>query len=315
MLSALTKTQQIPFHMHRRAFIKHTGKTAIATSVFGSIRWSNNHFIGDTPTTTDILGPYYRPGAPFRTNINPPGFSGELLHFNGRVLGNGGKIPVQNCLVEIWQCDADQHYDNISEDFRYRGAQKTDASGKYSFVTTQPVAYPIEEGSSIYRPAHIHMRIAGDGQQDLITQIYFKGDSMLEHDGPASAPTAINRILTIGKNDKNEKELRFDIVLADEVKPTDEVFKKLTGIYKMNDKSMIEFYREGDLLFMKLDGQIIEALSYKGKDGFSGGVNSTTTAKFEIMPGKKTKVFLHFYAVQDMTIKELILEGVITFKY
>lgn len=301
--------------MDRRVFIKDISKTAVATSVFGSIRWSNNHFIGDTPTTTDILGPYYRPGAPFRTNINPPGFSGELLHFSGTVLNKDGKTPVQNCLVEIWQCDADQRYDNTSEEFRYRGAQKTDASGKYAFITTQPVPYPIEEGSSIYRPAHIHMRIANDGQQDLITQVYFKGDALLEHDGPASAPTAIHRILTIGKNDRDEKELRFDIVLAAELKPTAEVFTTLTGIYKMNDKSMIEFYREGDLLFMKRDGQIIEALCYKREHEFSGGVNNTTTAKFEITPDEKVKVALHFYAVQDMMIKEFTLEGVKAFKY
>jgi len=301
--------------MHRRAFIKDTGKTAVAFSVFGSIRWNNNHFIGDTPTTTDILGPYYRPGAPFRKNINPPGFSGEMLHFFGLVLKEDGKTPVQNCLVEIWQCDAHQHYDNTSEDFRYRGSQKTDAFGKYAFITTQPVSYPIEEGSSIYRPAHIHMRIAKDGQQDLITQIYFKGDALLEHDGPASAPTATNRILSIGKNNQNEKELRFDIVLADELKPSDEVFKKLTGVYKMNDKSMVEFYKEGDLLFIKWDGQIIEALCYRRNNEFSGGVNNTTTAKFEIVPDQKVKVALHFYAVQDMTIKEFTLEGVKSFKY
>jgi protocatechuate 3,4-dioxygenase beta subunit len=301
--------------MHRRGFIKDTSKTAIAISVFGNIQWNHTHFIGDTPTTTDILGPFYRPGAPLRKNINPPGFSGELLHFSGTVLKEDGKTPVKNCLVEIWQCDRDQHYDNTSDDFIYRGAQKTDASGKYSFITTQPVAYPIEEGSSIYRPAHIHLRVAGEGQQDLITQIYFKGDSLLEHDGPASSPTAINRILTISNNDQDEKVLRFDIVLAKELIPADEVFKKLAGVYKMKDKSTTEFYREGDLMFVKWNGQITEALSYKDKNEFTGGVNNATTARFEITRDQKVRVTLHFYAVQDLTIKELTLEGVKTFKY
>lgn len=299
--------------MHRRAFIRDTGKTAVAISVFGSIQWSHTHFVGDTPTTTDILGPFYRPGAPLRTNINPPGFSGELLHFSGTILKEDGKTPFQNCLVEIWQCDKNQQYDNTSDDYRYRGAQKTNASGKYFFTTTQPVPYPIEEGSSIYRPAHIHMRIAGDGQQDLITQIYFKGDSLIEQDEAASAPTAMNRILSIGKNSRNEKELRFDIVLAKEVKPGDEVFKDLAGIYKMNDKSMIEFYREGDLLFMKWNGQIREAVSYKGNNEFSGGINSKTTAKFEITSDQKVKVTLNFYAI--ILKKELALEGVKVFHY
>lgn len=299
--------------MHRRAFIRDTGKTAVAISVFGSIQWSHTQFVGDTPTTTDILGPFYRPGAPLRTNINPPGFSGELLHFTGTILKEDGKTPFQNCLVEIWQCDKNQQYDNTSDDYRYRGAQKTDASGKYSFTTTQPVPYPIEEGSTIYRPAHIHMRVAGDGQQDLITQIYFKGDSLIEQDEAASAPTAMNRILSISKNNRNEKELRFDIVLAKEVKPTNQVFDDLTGIYKMNDKSMIEFYREGDLMFMRWNGQIREALSYKGNNEFSGGINNMTKAKFEITSDQKVKVTLQFYAL--ILKKELTLEGVKKFKY
>ena len=301
--------------MHRRTFIKDTGKTAMAISVFGNIQWDHNQFIGDTPTTTDILGPFYRPGAPIRTNINPPGFAGELLHFSGTVLKEDGKTPFRNCLVEIWQCDTDEHYDNTSDNFVYRGAQRTDTSGRYAFITTQPVAYPIEEGSSIYRPAHIHMRITGNGQQDLITQIYFQGDAQLAHDGPASAPTAVNRILRIGKNDRNEKELKFDIVLAKELKPTDELFKKLTGVYKMNDRSLMEFYREGDLLFVKWNGQIIEALSYKGGNEFSGGVASTTTAKFEPSSDQKVTAAVHFYSVVDKTIKEFKLEGVKAFKY
>jgi catechol 1,2-dioxygenase len=299
--------------MHRRTFIKNTGKTAIAISVFGGIQWNDTHFVGDTPTTTDILGPFYRPGAPFRSNINPPDFSGELLHFSGTILKKDGKTPFQNCLVEIWQCDSSQHYDNTSDEYRYRGAQKTNASGKYAFITTQPVPYPIEEGSSIYRPAHIHMRVTGDTEQDLITQIYFKGDTLIEEDQAASAPTATNRILNIGKNNRNEKELRFDIVLAKELKPADEVFKKLTGVYKMNDKSLIEFYRDGDLMFMKWNGQIREALSYKGQNEFSGGVNNATKAKFEIMANQDVKVSLHFYAL--VLKKGLNLEGLKAFKY
>jgi catechol 1,2-dioxygenase len=299
--------------MHRRTFIRDTGKTAIAISVFGGIQWNRTHFIGDTPTTTDILGPFYRPGAPFRTNINPPGFSGEILHFSGTVLREDGKTPFQNCLVEIWQCDTDQHYDNTSDDYRYRGAQKTNASGKYAFITTQPVPYPIEEGSPIYRPAHIHMRIAGDGEQDLITQVYFKGDALIKEDSSASAPSAVNRILTITTNKRNEKQLRFDVVMAKEFKAEGEVFKRLTGVYKMNDHSTMEFYREGDLLFMKWNGQIREALSYKGNNEFSGGINNATTAKFELLPDQKVKLTIHYNA--PALRKEFDLEGIKAFKY
>ena len=299
--------------MHRRAFIKDTGIVAVAIGVFGSIRWNHTSFIGDTPTTTDILGPYYRPGAPFRSNINPSGFSGEPLHLSGTVFKQDGKTPFKNCLVEIWQCAPDQHYDNTSDEYRYRGAQRTNAKGHYYFITTQPVPYPIEEGSPLYRPAHIHMRIAGEGQQDLITQIYFKGDSLIEQDEAASAPTAINRILSVSKNNRNEKQLHFDVVLAKELIPEDHVFQKLVGLYRMNDKSTMEFLREGDLLLLKWNGQIRAALSYKSNNEFHGGVNNATVAKFELLPDQKTKLTIHYNAAALR--KEFDLEGIKIFKY
>jgi protocatechuate 3,4-dioxygenase beta subunit len=299
--------------MQRRAFIKDTGKLVVAISVFGSIRWNNGQFIGDTPTTTDVLGPYYRPGAPLRADINPPGFSGDLLHLSGTIFKEGGETPFENCLIEIWQCDTHQHYDNTSEDYLYRGAQKTDLAGKYYFITTQPVPYPVEEGSPVYRPAHIHMHISGKGQQDLITQIYFSGDTYIKDDLSAVAPTAMNRILTVTTNSQNEKQLRFDIIMAKEFKPGDNVFEKLVGLYKMNDKSMIEFYREGDLLFMKWNGQIREALSYKSNNEFSGGINNTSTAKFELLQDQTVKVAVHYNA--PALRKEFDLEGIKLFKY
>jgi catechol 1,2-dioxygenase len=299
--------------MHRKAFIKNTGTIAVAIGVFGSIRWSRNCFLGDTPTTTDILGPFYRPGAPFRKNINPSGFSGELLHFSGTVFKEDGKTPFKNCLVEIWQCDVNQKYDNTSDEYKYRGTQRTNAAGQYTFITTQPVPYPVEEGSPVLRPAHIHMRISGEGQQDLITQVYFKGDANIEQDEAASAPTAINRILTVSKNKQNEKQLTFDVVLSKELTPSDQVFKKLSGLYKMSDKSMMEFFREDDMLFMKWNGQIREGLSYKGNNEFKGGVNNATIAKFEMLPDQKVKLTLHYNA--PVSKKEFDLEGIKMFKY
>jgi hypothetical protein len=71
--------------MQRRAFLKNSGLSVLSVGVLGNIRWTGNNFVGDNQTTTDILGPYYRPNAPMRTNINPKGYSGELLHLRGAV--------------------------------------------------------------------------------------------------------------------------------------------------------------------------------------------------------------------------------------
>ncbi|MGN6492904.1 MAG: hypothetical protein ACTHLE_12970, partial [Agriterribacter sp.] len=79
--------------MQRRKFVKNSGILAIGFGIFGNIRWDGNRFIGDTPTTTDILGPFYRPGAPLRVNINPPDFSGEILQLSGTVFKEDNKTP------------------------------------------------------------------------------------------------------------------------------------------------------------------------------------------------------------------------------
>ncbi len=293
--------------MLRRKFVKDSGMLAFATCAFGNIHWSKDGFIGDSPTTTDILGPFYRPGAPLRTNLNPAAYKGELFHLVGTVYKEDGKTPFKNCLVEVWQCDENKVYDNNSDDYKYRGAQKTNAQGEYHFVTTHPVPYLTSASSETYRPAHIHMRLSGDGQQDLITQVYFKGDPYLEKDSNAASPEAINRILSITKNSNNQEQVQFDIVMAKEFKPEDAVFEKLSGIYRMSDNAHLEFYRDGDQLLLKRNGQIIAGSSYKGNNEF---VNPNGTLKFELQPDGGVKVC---WIKPDTA--ECALTGIKVFKY
>lgn len=295
--------------MQRRQFIKNTSLIAIAAGAFGSIRWTDNNFNGDTATTTDILGPFYRPGAPFRTNLNPPGFSGGILDLSGTILNDDGKTPASKCLVEIWQNQQNGFYDNITDDFLYRARQRTDGNGRYHYITTLPVPEPVPERDNVFRPAHIHLRISSKGQQDLITQIYFQGDPYLAADPSTRSDLAINRILEVKKADGNKNAVQFDIILSKEYLPDDNVFHKISGIYKMNDGSNMEFYRDGDLLFYKTNGQIWGGLSYVGNNSF-GGKENDTEARFELLPQGGAKVWFRF-----SRRKETIIEGVKRMSY
>lgn len=297
--------------MQRRKFISETGLTAIGIGVFGNVTWSKGRFIGNTPTTTDVLGPFYRPGAPSRTNINPAEYAGKIFHISGTVFKEDAKTPFKNCLVEIWQCDENGMYDNLSEEYKHRGSQKTKADGKYHFMGMHPIPYP-GDNPNIWRPAHIHLLISGQVQQDLITQIYLEGDPLVPKDIASSSPQAIERILKIGKNSNNEETVQFDIVMAKEFKPDDSVFEKLSGVYKMSDKSVMEFFRKEDFLFLKWNSQIREGLSYKGNNIFSGGVQNITTANFQLLPNNNIKVKVHF---KTITAGEIDLEGTKAFKY
>jgi catechol 1,2-dioxygenase len=295
--------------MLRRKFMQHTGYTIIGMGVFGNISLDKKGFIGDAPTTTDVLGPFYRPGAPFRKNLNPPDFAGEVLHLKGTIFKEDGKTPMRYCLVEAWQCQSDGFYDNLSDDYLYRASQKIGADGKYHFITTQPVSEPTDETKAIFRPAHIHLRISAIGQQDLITQIYFKDDPYLNSDPSTKSALAFNRILSANKVSNNEAEIRFDIILKKQVLPADELFRDVCGIYKMSDGSLMEFYRDGDLLFYKTNGQIWGALFYAGNNVFTGGTNDTE-ARFELLPQARAKVQFRF-----SRRREIKIEGVRTMRY
>lgn len=295
--------------MQRKKFIKDSGLLVMGIGVFGSIKWSDSKFIGDTPTTTDILGPFYRPNAPFRKNLNPPGFSGSILELSGTIFKDDGRTPAKNCLVEIWQNQQNGLYDNISDEFLYRASQQTGTGGRYHFTTTQPVPEPVPERENIFRPAHIHLRISSKEQQDLITQIYFQGDPYLASDPSTISGLAINRILTVRKLNDKLNGVQFDIVLRKEYVPDDNVFHRLSGIYKMSDGSLMEFYRSGDMLLYKTNGQIWRGLSYMGKNSF-GGKENDTEARFELLSESETKVWFRF-----TRRRETKLEGIKLLSY
>ena len=250
--------------MNRRTFVKNSTFAAASVSVFGSIYWNGRSFEGNNPTTTDILGPFYRPGCPMRSNIAPPDSAGEPFSVSGTIFQADGKKPMAGALVEVWQCDEKGAYDNTSDDYLCRGAVKTGADGKYTFKTIIPVPYSVGAG---YRPAHIHMRISSDDHQDLITQIYFKGDPHLKEDPSSASPQAVNRILEI-KNSGKDKFVTFDIVMSKQFPLEAAAYKKLTGLYSLDDNKMLDFIHDGDLLFVKQDGLMVAALEYKGNNQF-----------------------------------------------
>src|SRR5947208_6460126 len=52
-------------------------------------------------TEDNILGPYHRPGAPFRAKITPPRVPGRVLVISGRVWGFDTRKPLVNAVLDI----------------------------------------------------------------------------------------------------------------------------------------------------------------------------------------------------------------------
>ena len=234
--------------MKRREFITATTLTAIAVSTSGFIRFNGNNFEGDCETTTDILGPFYRPDNPIRNNLRIPGDTGILTELSGIIKHNDCKTPYKNAKIELWHCDEKGVYDNTSDKYLYRGTTFCNEKGEYSFKTILPVPY--DTGGGNFRPAHFHLMITAQGYLPLVTQLYFTGDQYIDKDQFASSPSAKRRILEVQTLKDGAKKVLYNVSMSETliVEPT--VLTKLTGVYKSekdkNDKH--EFFVKNKLL-------------------------------------------------------------------
>lgn len=130
-------------------------------------------------TEDQILGPFYRDGAPMRSTLTGAG-GGEALIVRGVVLGTGAACaPLAGALLDVWQADESGAYDNSTPDFGWRGKLLTDESGAYTLTTILPGRYL---NGNVYRPRHLHLTISADGHAPLTTQLYFAGDPFLATD-------------------------------------------------------------------------------------------------------------------------------------
>ena len=208
-----------------------------------------------------------------RTNLRLPNSKGTPVVLKGSIFKEDGETPINNALVEIWHCDENEVYDNASDEYKYRGGQKTKTDGKYEFKSILPVPYkddPNNEAS--WRPAHIHLRVSVPNQQDLITQIYFKGGKYVETDNYSSSTQAVNRILDISRNKLGESEVVFNVIMSREIPLDKKAYDKITGFYKAEDDTVLEFVKNDDLLFIKRNGQLRASLKYIGNNTFEGGI-------------------------------------------
>lgn len=122
-------------------------------------------------TPREIEGPYFRLGAPQRSNLLEPGDKPELV-LRGRVLNEKGK-PIPNAVVNVWSSDAVGNYDMIG--YRYHGYQVTDAEGRYEFTTIIPGCYFPRDAK------HIHVKVQGNSSP-ITTQLYIEGEPGNEED-------------------------------------------------------------------------------------------------------------------------------------
>ena len=144
-------------------------------------------------TTPDQLGPYFKHGAPLITNDTlAPGVqdASRALKLNFYVSYDCDTVNLDTLpspyALELWHANAQGEYSNVDgnpNDFAYRG--RLVLSGKTSTLYTElPGIYP-------WRPSHIHVKgfLTNAWFTDtIVTQLYFKGDSLIASDPAKDFP-------------------------------------------------------------------------------------------------------------------------------
>jgi len=180
----------------------------------------NNGNRGQTETTANLLGPFWRMNSPATENggsiVRSP-TPGPVLFVNCWLKDTKGK-PIEGAEVDVWHSSPEGFYeqqDPKQAPMNLRGKFVTDAQGHFGFRSVKPAGYPIPIDGPVgdllrvgkrhnFRPAHLHFLIFKEGFKTLISQIYVSGDDKLEtdvqfgvtraligdyvrHDGPAPA--------------------------------------------------------------------------------------------------------------------------------
>ena len=152
----------------------------------------------DEPTRSSTEGPFYSNQPPEKSDFRGDA-DGDPVTLIGFVLTRDCQ-PISGAIVDLWHANRDGEYDNRG--FRLRGYQKTDADGRYFFVTIRPAEY----GS---RTPHYHVKVRNGDDRVLTTQLYFPGEARNERD------FLFNPALLMDVQKASDGDIaRFDFVLS-----------------------------------------------------------------------------------------------------
>lgn len=165
-----------------------------------ALRWPSQPLQRRPRTESELTGPdnVLRRLPPLRGDLAGHGAKralGQLIHLRTRVVDEDG-TPVPGAVVEIWHCNAAGKYihpndsHDAPEDPNFYGAARLVAneSGLIELRTIKPGAYPVPASGGWWRPPHVHFSVWGRvWLSRLVTQMFFPGDSLNDHDAILNA--------------------------------------------------------------------------------------------------------------------------------
>ncbi len=167
-------------NMDRRSLLRLTGLT-----VMGLIASPKANLASCVTTSENPQGPLYVPGAPFTNKLNSTSEEGRSLTVSGRVFSARDCKPLGGAILDLWHANANGHYYGLEfyssgalERGLLRGKVKSGSDGRYSFSTILPGYFRLTP--TRVRPRHIHVVASSPNGDELVTQLYFRGDPKLE---------------------------------------------------------------------------------------------------------------------------------------
>ena len=158
----------------------------------------NNGNKGQTETSANMLGPFWREDSPRTKNgdsiVRSP-TPGPALFVDAYIKDTEGK-PIEGAEIDVWQSSTEGYYENQDPgqaDMNLRGKLTSDNNGHFAFRSVKPAGYPIPvdgptgdlirtQGRHNMRPAHLHFLIVKPGYKTHISQVYSNDDPYLDSD-------------------------------------------------------------------------------------------------------------------------------------
>lgn len=174
--------------------------------------WEQGEAQAHKATASEVLGPFYRKGAPNNTALRIAGEPGFPLRVAGKVWNTAGK-KVEGVKIDIWHADYKGLYDVTG--YRYRTKLDVQTASEYTIETILPGHYDD-------RPAqHIHYMISAPGHKTLITQAYFATDPFFDGDpvknykkrNIVASPELVRPVELFEAPGQPRASIQFDIIL------------------------------------------------------------------------------------------------------
>lgn len=187
-----------------------------------------NHVRPQSAVGFALVGPFYRANAPMRKrgeSIASNDTTGDRVRVTGRVSDLTTNAPVAGAMLDVWQAATNGLYENQDKnqpDYNLRGRFWADEAGTFELVALLPTPYPVPTDGPVgelmrlakrqpNRPAHIHFIVSAPKYETLITQIFRRGDDIIDEDPVFSADDSL-----IGefRRDGGQYRLEYDFQLT-----------------------------------------------------------------------------------------------------